>query len=300
MSIEKYSSAAINASFLDQVESPEGQAALADRGAQFIRRKLREEAISRKILPPQTVTKLDITRSETSDTVIKIVDIEPDSKAMALNLRSQPNGKYIEGERYSIPFFKISSEKYEKSEEELIAFETPVIKLIERSTVKEIQDIEDTKFFEYCEAAIAISGLKLDTLTGDFVDREAIASGIALLPQGKLRCDTIVMSEETWTDILKWPSGLLGDALASKVTVDGYTYNQFMGKKLVISIKRELLPKGEIWFFAEQQYLGNFFVLGSTKFFLEKRASIISWEAWETVGIGIGNINGVAKIEFQY
>ena len=87
--------------------------------------------------------------------------------------------------------------------------------------------------------------------------------------------------------------------IAAEITIDGYRYQSVLGYKLVTSIKNGVVPQGTIYGFAEPQFLGNFFMLNQTKFWIDKRANMISWQAWEDVGLGIGNINGACKIELS-
>jgi hypothetical protein len=53
---------------------------------------------------------------------------------------------------------------------------------------------------------------------------------------------------------------------------------------------------GTLYCFTDPKYLGNFFVLNDTKFYIEKRADIVTWQTWEYVGLGIGNLRACAKM----
>ena len=112
----------------------------------------------------EPVTRTDCQRSVDHDTLVKIVDIEPKSKAMAMTFRGQPTARFIRAPRFEIPFFTISSEKFEKTEQELLAYEMPITKIIEENSVKDIQSIEDRQFLVYVEAAV--QGLQLDANGG--------------------------------------------------------------------------------------------------------------------------------------
>lgn len=81
----------INELFIQKLNSPEGLQKVAQEGSAFIRTKLREISFARKIVQPQYVTRPDLQRSVQHDGLVKIVDIEPDSKAMAINFRGEPD-----------------------------------------------------------------------------------------------------------------------------------------------------------------------------------------------------------------
>ena len=80
--------------------------------------------------------------------------------------------------------------------------------------------------------------------------------------------------------------------------------NQIMGKKMIVTTKsrtvdkKYLVPFGQVWFYTDPQYLGRFYVLNSTKLYMDKIADVIRWKAWEIVALGIGNVNSISKLEF--
>lgn len=295
---------ALNAAFTGQMDTPEGRREITEKTLLYIKQLLREESFVRKILPPESVTKYDLQRDVKADTVVKIVDIEPDSKAVALNFRGEPNFHFVEGKRFAIPFFTISSEFYEKTEQELFAFEMPVIKVIEENSVKDIQEVEDVTWIRFAQAAATGTG-KILTSGGDpNLTTPLLRDLFKLIDGDRLITTTLLMNSQTWDDILTFGQPVFGDSVASKVIVDGYTYDQILGKKLIITTKtktqdnRHLVPFGQVWSFTDPQYLGRFYLLNSTKLYMDKIAEVIRWKAWETIGIGIGNTKSVAKLEF--
>ena len=125
----------INALFGEAINDPSEIVKLAAAGGAFIRQKLRELSFLRKIMPPVMVTKQDTQRSVDHDGLVKIVDIEPESKALPLTWRGEPDARYVTGPRYELRFFSISSEKFEKTEQELLSYESPITKIIEENSV---------------------------------------------------------------------------------------------------------------------------------------------------------------------
>ena len=144
----------LNSLFFEKVATSEGKEKIAEFGGTYIRDRLREVSFARKIVPPTPVQRTELQRSVNHDTLVKIVDIEPNSRAMSLTFRGQPTARLIRAPRFEIPFFTISSEKFEKHEQELLAYEMPITKIIEENSVKDIQAIEDRQFLLYVEAAV--------------------------------------------------------------------------------------------------------------------------------------------------
>jgi len=295
--VDSIDTATFNHLFVSKLDTEDGIQKAAQAGGAFIREKLREVSFVRKILPPQVVTKVDLQRSVNHDTLVKIDDIEPRSAAMVLNFRGKPTNRYIVGQRFEIPFFKISSEKFSKNEAELMAYNFPITKVIEDNSIKDIQYQEDSKFLEYINAAIAITGKSVVTPTGiTRFDRINFTQLCKMIDGDELAVGCVLCHKVDYDDFLVQDGWKIGTDLAGEITVNGYKYNTILGHKLVVSIKTGLIQPGTVYVFADPKYLGNFYVLNDTKFFIKKEADMISWQSWELVGLGMGNIRGTAKL----
>jgi hypothetical protein len=317
--------------FNTRLDSTEGKDKLAELGGSFIRDRLREVSFARHIVPPEQVTRADCQRSVNHDTLVKIVDVEPQSKAMAIDFRGQPTARFIRAPRAEIAFFTISSEKFEKTEQELLAYEMPITKIIEDNTVKDIQEIEDREWIRHVEAGIqalqtetntnpatkhnktqilagnskvvsVVKGeLALGAASDDFVvrpvQRPDFVNLFKLLDGNRLRGERILISEPDYDDILQWTLDDNGDRIQSETVVDGYKYNTVLGRKIVRTIKTDILRPGNIYIFTAPQFFGKFYILNNTKFYIDKVANRITWQSWEDIGMGIVNIASARKLE---
>lgn len=284
--------------FIERLDSPEGIQKTAAAGSAFVRAVMREVAFSRRILPPESVTRADTTRSTKHDTLIKIVDIEHDSKAFALNFRGEAEEKYIQGKRYALPFFKIESQKFQKQEGELLAYDYPITKVIEENSIKDLQAVEDEKFIEYAEAAVNITGKRIVSVD-TAVDRKNLVSLFKMIDFDRLAVGCVLMNNVDFDDWLVQDATEIGSPLASEITVSGYKYDTILKRKLVVTNKSDIVAPGEIWAFTEPAYLGNFFILNDTKFWIKKEADMIIWKTWEYIAEGFGNIKSIAKLELD-
>lgn len=284
--------------FIEQLDTVDGIKKTAAAGAAFVRARIREIGFGRRIQPPESVTRVDLTRSTDHDTLIKIIDIEPDSKAMAINFASEADERYIQGKRYAVAFYKIESEKFVKSEGELLAYDYPITKVIEENSIKDIQKVEDIKFIEYAEAAIALTGKRLVS-AATAVDRREMNSLFKMIDHDQLLADTCLMNQVDYDDYMIQPATDIGSPLASEITIDGYKYQHILKRKLVVTNKHDILLPGEVWAFTEPAYLGNSFILNDIKFWIKKEADLIMWKSWEYYAQGFGNIKSIAKIELD-
>ena len=78
----------------------------------------------------------------------------PAGAAPAQNAPAPAGGDVAKEAAVQLPAFTISSEKFEKTEQELLAYEMPITKIIEENSVKDIQAIEDRQFLLYVEACV--------------------------------------------------------------------------------------------------------------------------------------------------
>ncbi len=276
---------------------------VAAETAAFIRTKLREVSFARKIVNPQYVTKADLQRSVNHDQLVKIIDIEPDSSAMMINLRGNPDVRYVEGKRAEMQFFNISSEEFQKTEEELLAYEMPITEVIERNSIKDIQKIEDTAWMTGVNAAITTSGKSTTyaPTTAGTIEIGAFVKLFNLLEGSStgvnpLKTDLVLMNLADFNKFLALPATTIGSGVAGEQYINGYKYDTLLGKKLVVTNKGDLVPEKTIYAFASQEFLGKFFILNDTKFWVEKKRNLIKWSAYETISQGILNNLSCAKI----
>lgn len=321
----------LNELFTSKLGSAEGKEKIAAYGGSYIRDRLREVSFARKIIPPEQVTRADCQRSVNHDTLVKIVDVEPRSRAMSITFRGQPTARFIRGPKAEIAFYTIASEVFQKTEQELLAYEMPITKIIEDNSVKDIQEIEDREFTVHIEAAVqalqleanggVATALSASQLRGlgcvEFSIRKGEQARIApvddevvrpvqrpdlvnlfkMLDGNRLKSERLLMTEVDWDDLLQWTVEDYGDRLQSETTVDGYKYSTILGRAYIRTIKTDILRPGNIYVFTKPEFFGKFFVLNSTKFYIDKIANVITFQAWEDIGMGVINIAAIRKLE---
>jgi hypothetical protein len=322
----------LNELFAQKLSSADGKEKIAEYGGSYIRDRLREVSFVRKILPPEQVTRADCQRSVNHDTLVKIVDVEPQSRAMSMTFRGQPTSRFIRGPKAEIGFFTISSEMFQKTEQELLAYEMPITKVIEENSVKDIQEIEDREFLIHIEAAVqalqteanggtatalnatALQGgtppVEFSVIKGELarnattddatvrpLQRPDLVNLFKLLDGNRLRCERILFTEVDWDDILQWTVEDFGDRVQSETAVDGYKYNTVLGRPYIRTIKTDILRPGNVYAFTRPEFFGKFYVLNNTKFYIDKIANNITFQSWEDIGMGIINIAAVRKLE---
>jgi hypothetical protein len=288
-------SASFNNLFVSRMDTQDGQTKTAQAGQAYVRSFLRENSFSRKILPPESVTRADLQRSTRHDTLLKIVDFEHPSAAAAVNFRSAGRERYLMGKRYAIPFFKVESDLFVKNEAELLAYEYPITKVIEENSIKDIMYVEDSTFLNVSNGAVTASGKSIAS-ADTIVSRSNVNKLLKMIDVDKLQSGVILMTNVDFDDWHVQPATDVGSPLASQMTVGGYTYDTIMRRKVVVTNKTDLLPPGTLYAYTDPQFLGNFFILNDVKFWIKKEADKVYWKSWEYVGMGIANLRSVSQI----
>lgn len=330
----------MNALFVEKLGTEEGRSKIAAYGGGIIRDHLREVSFARKVLPPMPVTPAECQVSTEHDGLVKIEELEPESRAMVVDFRGSSRARYIRAPRVAVSFFSIESEHFEKTEQELLAYKMPITKMIEEQSATDLQEIEDRQFLVYTEAAIqkvqedanvnaglAQAGFSTSNINNslvavgpdqgasvlkgqlalaagaddfvvrpiarnDFVNMFKLFSGLR-----KLRLEMVLLTEPDYDDILQWTLEDVGDRLQSETTIEGYKYNTLMGRRFIRTIKTDILRRGVMYGFTSPEFLGCFYVLNNTKFYVDKVGNRITWWCWEDIGMALININSVVKLE---
>jgi len=127
----------------------------------------------------------------------------------------------------------------------------------------------------------------------DFVNFFKLFSG----PDRRLRMELVLLTEADYDDILQWTVEDMGDRIQSETVVDGYKYNTLLGRRFIRTIKTDILRRGVVYGFTSPEFLGCFYVLNNTKFYVDKVGNKITFWCWEDIGMAFLNLNSLVKLE---
>lgn len=342
----------LNELFVTKLDTEAGKEKIAQLGADYIRDRLREESFAAKVLNKRTVSRADLQVSVYHDYLVKIVELEPQSRGMSMSFRGQPKVKYYTGDRFEVPFHTVGSLRYEQTEQELMAYTMPITQIIRRNIVNDIAEVQDSVFLNHIESAcqalqkdangisleqaftlstcfnaanVAKGGIKevgkaksIDALANTIATEgttDAAREGLIFPVQkddmiklfqlftgagnrgSRLRCDQFLITDTDFEDINSWALSDMGDKIVGETSVDGYKYSTVIGRKFIRTLKTDILRPGNIYAFAASEFLGGFMVLNKLQFYADKERNKVSFEAWEDIGMYIGNVAGARKLE---
>ena len=145
----------LNEMFMTRMNTSEGKEKIAAYGGNYIRDRLREDGFLRAILPPKDVSPNDpdIQVSMTHDTLVKIVEMEPQSRGASMSFRGGPSVNYFTAARFETAFFTVGSQRFEQTEQELLAYRMPITEILKRNIANDVQEIEDRILLTHSESA---------------------------------------------------------------------------------------------------------------------------------------------------
>ena len=314
----------INQSFVRKLE--EGRVKEAqDEGSRFIRSKLRQESFAREILEPVEIGADEIDRDEHTDQPKKIIEKEPDSVATFVTFKGSGQRTFFRGPRYSVSFGKIETEHFMKSKFELLTYQNDIRKILTDNSVKDMADVEDQKFIETIQAAMGqvgrtttlgvqgageaaansnfqfnVANLKaandLDCATKPLT-KNLIAQLFQNMTMQKMPIGKLLMTKSTFMEVLKFDHTEVGNDIVSAHYRDGIAGEEkLFGVPVITTIKNDIIDDNEIYLFAPENYLGNFFLLQDATLFIKQEADMIEFWSYSAPGIGIGNANGIRRL----
>ena len=304
----------VNARILEHLDRDEVKKA-QDAATDYTRTQIREESFAFKILPPEKAT--DDMLDRALDERLQIIwELEPDSPGSKwVPLQTVPDGEYIVGSRYLIPFARVLTPKFEKDIDELRTYRQDLRKILTDNSIKDALAEIDSKFIDTCNAIVndttgagqphnKTGKVQLIELT-DPLNRSSFAEAKKMLPRGntngkyRLRNYIALMNDVTAQDWLKLDRNAVGGDLSEEFFRNGLTTDTFLGVKAIFTIKDDLVPDNYVYFFAAPEFLGKCFYLTDWTMYMKKEAYFIEMFSYWLGGFAFGNIAGVALAKFN-
>jgi hypothetical protein len=324
---------ALNRKLIDQISaSDEGEIKQASTaGTNMIRRRIREEGFTRRIIPPVPVTNDDLDRVVQHDRPVIIEDMEPLSKgAKSIPFGDTADSEAYYGNKFVCVFNPITTPEWTKDINELRTYRMDLRQVITDNSLKDIQTEEDGKFMAGINTivgpvaangapGIGLGGVQqnfecvpIDVQNGSYTanstgngawawNRRDYAKVLSVLENQNLNNGVILMNRKTAKQFLTFDRSEIGGDLAQDLFKEGLTALQeakIFGVKHLFTIKRNLVPDNVIYLFTEPGFLGRFYTLSEVTLFVEKKKDILRSSARETISVTVANVLGVAEVQF--
>lgn len=307
MDLSNLSPREINGAVVDMIErgmEKEAQDAITD----FVRMRMREEGFHRQINPPVKVDDKDLTKQVDTDKPVIVCEKEPDSPAaISVPYGTLPINRYIRGIRFRVMFQRIMTPRFVKDVNELRTYDQDIRQILSDNALKDMQAEEDGKFISTVDSILIGPGVPVpDTGTIQWeqipggITRETWNEGLKILPKtpAHFAASTILMNNVTVYDFQKWGRDETGGDFAQQVAMNGWGQTEWFGQRIIVTIKRNLVPDNRCYYFVKPSRLGKHFLLEDTTMYVDSKAFMIEFFAYESLGAAIANPAGVAIADF--
>jgi hypothetical protein len=275
----------------------------------YTRVKMREDGFFRRIMPPTPITNDELDRQVSTDKPVKVVDKEPGSPAaVSIPFATLPMNYYIRGNRYLVMFDRITTPRFTKDVDELRTWHMDIRQVLSDNAIKDMLAEEDSKFLTAVNTALGGSA-GATVLTSGAVQWESISGGISrdslwdmmkIMPStnSNLEVHTCLTNHITIKEICKFGRGEMGGDMSQDVMKNGWTEQNFMGVRWIITIKKDLVPTNRVYHFADPKFIGKHYSLEDTTLFVKREAYFLEFFAYESMGSTLGHTGGLSAVDF--
>lgn len=299
----------VNETLFNLLATPGMEKRALDSINDFTRFRVREEGITRRILPLLPLSNDELDRQVDTDKAVKVVDIEPDSPAaISVPLATLPMNYVITGPRYAVLFDRIFSRRFTKDIDELRTWHMDIRQVISDNAIKDMLAEEDSKFLMTVNTALVAkdavtptSGVPQWVSMSGGISRDTVLEAFKVMPRtpSHLEVHTVLINNVTIREIQKWGRDEVGGTFSEELLRNGFAETEFMNARWLVTIKRDLVPDDTIFMFADPKFIGKFYSLEDTTMYIKREAFMLEFYAYEYQGCSIGNTNSLARVDFE-
>lgn len=307
-----------NDEFLNQIENGNAKQA-AVSAMQYTRTILREDSFAEKVLTPIDISNDELDKAQDPEVIVKWNDREPDvAPAVTVPLSITPDGEVFSGTRYPSVFARILSPRFKKDIDKLRTYDYDIRQILLEISTKDMGTEVDTRFIGKVNAVIGavntanplnglglpqyvqLPGLTRDNLAEAFkvMQRLQVPFG-PMQPDGGESKGVMLMNTSTAQDFIKFGRDEAGGDLSQEMFVNGLPSKTLNGVKSIYTIKRSLVPDGQIYMFSSEEFLGKYYRLQPLTCFMESKAFFLEFFQYMNISISLGNVKGAALIDFN-
>ena len=274
----------------------------------FTRTRMREDGFLRQVLPQVPISNDELDRVTWTDKPMKVVDKEPDSPAaISIPFATLPMNLYIRGPRYLVMMDRIVTPRFTKDVDELRTWIMDIRQVLSDNAIKDMLAEEDGKFLTAVNTAIVGQGLIVPT--SGVVQHESIGGGITrdglwdmlkTMPgtPSHLEVHTVLVNNITIKDVAKFGRTEMGGDLSQDIMRNGWSLQEFLGTRFIITIKTDLVDTNTVYHFADPKFIGKHYSLEDTTMYIRREAYMLEFFAYQTSGASIGHTSGLTRADF--
>jgi hypothetical protein len=291
------STRAANRRWVEAIEEGGARAKVAEQEATALTRtKLRQQSFARRIITPILLDDTQLDKSLDTDEPRKIVPIEPDSRAYSVPFRGTGRSRVYHGKNAEVRFGMVVSEVFTKNKFELMTYDYDIKKVLSDNMVLDMADEEDSTFYLTIARIIAANPAQTVNIAGP-LDRAHFSTAMKYFADRRLPMGKALMTDSLKADLIELEATNIGDQEAGESYLNGVNKKEsIFGIPIVSTIKADILPNNEIWFFGPENYLGKSFMLQDATLYVKQEGPIHTMYSYLSIGSTITNTRPVFRI----
>lgn len=276
----------------------------------YIRMKAREEGLVRRFHAPASVVPTDLHKQVDTELPVIVCEREPDNPAsVSVGFGTFPDEYTLVGDRFRVIFERILSQRYVKDVELLLTYTMDIREVISSNAMKDNLAEEDRKYFGACDAVMlgantavpAAGNSVLWRSSSGGITRNTFVNALSTLNRAisKFSATTLIINHVTEFAFMAWGRDEYGGDMSEDVLKNGVAERQFAGRRMLVTIKDDIVPENAMYMFADPRGFAKHFELTPLTMYVDKKAFTIEFFTWMTSGMGIANVAGVARHDFN-
>lgn len=288
----------------DPVFKKEAQDTLND----YVRLRMRERGLARKILPPEKKTAQDIDRQVGQERPTFVIDLEAETPAaVSIGFSDKPDQYYIAANRVLLATDRIVTNRFWKDVGEMMSWKMDIRTVVSDNAIKDMLAEEDAKMFRAVDNIVGPantvnvhSGIAQHVTIPGGINRDSFMESLAVLPStsSALHPTKIVMNHLTILQFGKWGRNEFGGDISEEIMRKGFADKELHGIPVLTTIKTNLVANNTLYYFADPKFMGRFYMLDDITMYTKSEYYFIEFMAYALLGMVIANTNAVAKVQF--
>lgn len=277
-------------------------------GELYIRRRIRERSVIRRILDFQTATDADLTTLPSEEKPVIWGTLQGDSHgAVSLSMSDTADQESFWRESWIVRFFVISTPEYYKNEFELKGHPQDTVKNLTEDMLLDLEDQEDSHAWAGVEDIVGApedvspdTGMCQNFWAGEF-SRSTYTDVKYVLKTRKLPTGVFVVNEQFMANFEKLDRTEIGGDLSQELFLkggDALKEGIVGGVTHIFTSKNQFVPNNVLYQFTAQDYLGIAREYQKPTMFMEKKKRTLFLSLEEIIAIGFINVGGILKFNF--
>jgi len=299
-----------NQTFMDMVDTGGAMKKRAeDDAGEYIRRMLREESFSEKILPPEDIGN-DFDRALWTDKPIKIYDKESNlSQAVAIGYAANAINFYIQPNRFAVTPTMLLSPKVMKHKWELRTYKYDVRQVFADNMVKDLQAVKDDAFLATTNLLLVGAGstmpfsntIQYRQISGGFSRNSVVTACGQVLQatQFNIPVETNLVNNITWWEKNRWDRLEAGGDLSQEMLTKPYAEYRLFDQNWLVTIKRGLVANLTHYLFGPTKFLGKAVRFTPPRMIVKTEAiDMYMFQCAEEYGSTIAHTGAIGRVDY--